>query len=113
MKFVPLAVLLVAVNLGGCASYGVYKTGTQVSQAQEDSYVVGETTASDIQAELGTPQTIEQVGSEIHYVYTYQEINALSGTTNEATRFIFDARTKLLKEVQRGRGPASNPLLKG
>lgn len=110
-----IVLALLAMTVSGCSSdYGAYKTGTAVSQAQQQQFKVGSTLQEDVIAALGVPQQQGTVGGLTYYQYNYQEIRALQvlmrGDRNETVVFLFDARG-VLKEIQSGQGQATNPLL--
>ncbi|MEW5250892.1 hypothetical protein [Microbulbifer discodermiae] len=109
-----LVIAALCATVTGCGSIsnpiGGYKNGTEVTAEQAAVFSRGKSTAADVRASLGAPQSQEQVGDDLHYIYNYSEINHFSPNKNESTRFIFGKGGKL-KDVQKGKGNTSNPLL--
>ena len=108
------AMLTIAMmTLSACAQFNdmtAYKTGTLVTPAHIQQLKVGQSTVQDVTQLLGPPQSIENAGKDVHYVYNYTEINHLAANKSELTRIIFSPDEKL-KQIQQGAGIPENPLL--
>lgn len=115
-KALVIATLCAAATGCGSTSKPVlirgHQSGTEVTAEQSSAFTKGKTTSAEVWAALGAPQSQEQVGNELHYIYNYSEINHFAPNKNESTRFIFSKNGKL-KEIQKGKGQATNPLLGG
>lgn len=105
-KLVMVLALGVSVLATGCA----YKTGSEITQAQVAQFKTGVTTKSAILTALGTPQELKNDGADQWMVYNYNEISSFGANKNESTTFVIGA-DGILKQVLKGQGQASNPLL--
>jgi outer membrane protein assembly factor BamE (lipoprotein component of BamABCDE complex) len=107
MKKIVISVVLAASTLlAGCS----YNNGTNVSSTQTSQFKEGVTTKSAIISALGTPQELRADGADQWLVYNYQEINSFGANKNESTTFVVGS-DGVLKQVLKGKGQATNPLL--
>ena len=107
LKKMAIALALgISVLATGCA----YKTGSEITPTQVAQFKTGVTTKSAILAALGTPQELKNDGADQWMVYNYNEINSFGANKNESTTFVIGT-DGILKQVLKGQGQASNPLL--
>lgn len=124
MKSTSLLIAALSVSLlSGCSQIAQisepmnFKTGTEITQQQMNSFKVGKTKQDDIVAAIGHPPAKSQLGSKEIWTYTYTMIPMVPFTgvknTFENSVFEFNSRGVLLKAYKTGGTPgqSGNPLL--
>jgi len=114
MKKISLTLIVVSIlGLGGCASTPLdYKSGTEVSQLQLDSFVAGKTTQQGVIDTIGQPNRKNELKSKELWYYDFNKVGVFSGNVSEATVFEWDSKGALLKSYKTGKsGKTGNPLI--
>lgn len=109
VTFIAAAILAVT---AGCSTPLDYKTGTQVSQQQLESFVAGETDQQKVINTLGHPNRKEEVANKELWYYDFNQVGVLGANVSEATVFEWDANGNLLSSYKTGQsGKTGNALL--
>lgn len=117
VKFIVAVSCAAALSACGTAGdFGAYKTGTQVTDEQMQTFADKKTKQGDVVATVGQPQKKELLGAKEVWRYDYTQIGqAIIGKNiSETTVFEFDKKGVLLSHYKTGGAPgtSSNPLLR-
>jgi outer membrane protein assembly factor BamE (lipoprotein component of BamABCDE complex) len=103
MKKITFAItsLLVAFSLAAC---GLVMPSTGDKRVADPSFVAqikeGKSTTADVKELLGIPQTINHMGSETEWIYTYSKLTGVTGLGEKDTTLdlLFDSHNVLEKK---------------
>ncbi len=90
-----------------------YTQGSEVTSAQLDKLIVGQSTRADVEQVVGNPQRKQELnGGEVwYYDFTKISVNPFGGNVDESTVFEFNKKGVLAKKYKSKGFGNSNPLL--
>lgn len=105
---------LVALVFSACSfleNFGKYTEGTEITQAELDSIVIGETKKSYLEEKFGAPSKISNTSECEMWHYDYVKISSFGSNVNESNVFCINKKGVIIKKLK-GKTNSNNPLLR-